>query len=108
MNAKLIKEQMEAQQWLFRSFVDEKQKHRFIGKFEDYGCLIDLKTDKVEYWNYNYDFWIDYNPDTFSQDELELALLTCDCCGLTQEKIEDLQLVNVSMKYCKKCCENNL
>lgn len=104
MNAKLIKQQMESQGWLFRSFYDEKQKHRFIGKFEDYGCLIDLKTDKVEYWNYNHDWFINYNTDEFYQNELEIEACTCDACGFIETNMSDLVHVNISEKYCKKCC----
>lgn len=107
MNAKLIKQQMEEQSWQFRGFYDEKQKHRFIGKYGDYGCLIDLKTDKVEYWHYNHDWFVNYKPDDFFQQDLEVESCTCDCCGGIEINMSDLIHVNICDKYCKTCCKNN-
>lgn len=104
MNTQNIIKQMSDNGWQFRNFVDAKQTHRMVGKFEDWGCLVDSKKDILEYWNYNFDYFVEYQPEIFSQSELELELLTCDSCRLIQDSMDDLQLVNATEKWCKKCC----
>lgn len=105
-NAKKFYEQMTQPEsgWSFKKFYDNQQSCRSVGYKGDFGCLIDLEKNKVEFWKWSQEYDIIYKLDYYSEEELIMASCTCDNCGVVQTSESDLVIGNINQKYCKECC----